>query len=312
MVSFQDMGLQEDQDEFDPHESMEVHEGHRGMRITVDFPESLPELRHHADKNFGKSRRLRMYHMGHRLMHHPSQLRHLRDGDHVVVKPDVTPPRQHISSSYQDEYMEHVPAASRPVFQPETLSKDFRGPFSGCSRYKEDFLGHPAEKRPPVQRMGTSVRLKETTATGRTSYADHFPWMDNRPRPRAPRTDLSRLTMEQQEAPFAGQTHYSEEFIARPINRTMPCLPVGQKKRPAKFEGMSTYIGDYVEPLEDGRMPSAKPSHDVCPKVPLEGMSEYLREYIKRDLNQKSVVHLEPHKATMSLSEAKASGIFVR
>jgi len=290
-------------------ETEEVHIGNRDRRVTVSMPKSLPELEHAASTQFGHGGRLRMYHLGKKLMYNHSHLNHLEHDDHIVVKPNGTLPDYDTGkSTHQSDFIRHpveIPTKGKGGDRESVLSYLTQHPFDGLSRYKQDFIKHPDAARATSAKMGSSIDLGKGKM-GETAYAEHFPWRELGPRTVPSMGGESCLPVGQ---PFEGRSSYTQDFVKQPIT-PQPVTRPGGGPPPLKadFAGSTTYSGDFTQPTKDGRMPSARPVR-LAPKYrPLDGTTEYAREYVEKMSERSTHVHLEPHLKTM-LQATSTGGI---
>mmetsp|Transcript_26188 Transcript_26188/g.61096 ORF Transcript_26188/g.61096 Transcript_26188/m.61096 type:complete len:320 (-) Transcript_26188:67-1026(-) len=284
----------------DGDQDEEVMEGDTARRKTVRIPDSLPELTHIAAQHFGKGNAVRMYHLGkrHRRLHHPAHINWLNHDDHLVVEaagPPVEP--QATISTHKADFTAKPLTKVDPFRQDResALSEWMKGGPLGNSRYREDFPPVPNSAREPAHRIPSSLRSAREAPTGTTSYKTHYPWKTAEKDPHKGAGVDSTLTSDQRKAPFNGLSSYNADYVPLPVSRVPPIpAAAGQKPLPADFCGDTTYACDYLEPKEDTRLPSARPSQEVPSRRPLLGMTEYVDQYTKKELKAPHV-HLDPH-----------------
>mmetsp|Transcript_75364 Transcript_75364/g.140555 ORF Transcript_75364/g.140555 Transcript_75364/m.140555 type:complete len:309 (-) Transcript_75364:91-1017(-) len=291
----------------DDDDDEEVMEGDVANRKTVRLPDSLPELNHVAAQHFGRGHTVRMYHMGkkHKRLHHPLHIGWLNHDDFLVVEAGGPPEdKQAHISTHKADFITPKLTKTEPFRQDRSsaLTDWLSGPLNGISRYQEDFHPVPNSARGPIHKMPSALRSAREAPTGTTSYKDHYPWKTSDKEPAQKGTD-STLTNHQRDQPFVGKTSYAHDYPAHPVRR-IPPVPAaeGQKPLPSTFQGESTYASDFLEPKEDSRMPSARPSREAThdPR-PLLGTSEYVDQYKKKELLHPHI-HLDPHTGRMTTS----------
>mmetsp|Transcript_56432 Transcript_56432/g.132365 ORF Transcript_56432/g.132365 Transcript_56432/m.132365 type:complete len:314 (+) Transcript_56432:92-1033(+) len=284
----------------DGGEDEEVMEGDVANRKTVRLPDSLPELTHVAAQHFGRGHTVRMYHLGrkHKRLHHPLHIDWLSHDDFLVVEATGPPAEKQANiSTHKADFVAKPLEKTEPFRQDRSsaLSDWLSGPLSGASRYQEDYRPVPNSARGPAHKMPGALRSAREAPTGTTSYKDHYPWKTSSKDPAQKGSD-STLTSYQRTQPFAGKTSYTLDYPAHAVRR-IPPVPAaeGQKPLPSTFQGESTYASDFLEPQEDTRMPSARPSNEATQDHrPLLGTSEYVDQYKKKDLLHPHI-HLDPH-----------------
>ena len=119
--------------------------------------------------------------------------------------------------------------------------------------------------KPDEQGFRSNARFDDTT----TNKTDYKPWevqaiQTHRPdeyRPLPGDMDLN--------------TMYNSEFTPKPYAKTTAIRPVERHGTNARFEGNTTYLGDYKQ-WPEGRQAAIRANNGyVPPSVPFEGMSTY-------------------------------------
>lgn len=258
--------------------------------VTVAMPGSLPELQHLAAQYFGHSGCLRLYRNGLHLLYHPTQMKHLADGDVVVVRRSEHRPMtsgQKDASTHQSDFVWHRPKTSARGCGNDwisTLSETTHGrPLDGKSRYAEDYVEHPLSREAPFQ-PPAALHLHDDK-TGTTSYAEHFPWRNNKTPRRKTGNDYN--TSLATDARFDGATSYNLDYKKPPLEYSGAARALGsdylsslsEDQQRAPFDGCSTYYADYKK-FDKGRQLTFKPRGQELRKEPFLGSSEYRRQYL--------------------------------
>jgi len=205
----------------------------------------------------------------------------------VVVEP--SPPFGG-ESSYKREYTEKA----LPVFPVVENSPKPVQPFYDETSYRK----HYPKKELPRQ----STRQKSAPCTGRRTWEEPLEGMSTYKREYVERPierDPPKEILVQPTTPFIGESSYKSEYTEKELQ---PAAAVVHNVKPAQpFYAETSYGQHYAEkPLTKmtPRLKSAPPSGRRTWEEPLEGMSTYKREYIKRSITrepaQKVVVEPPP------------------
>lgn len=261
--------------------------------VTVPMPRSLPELQHLAAQHFGHSGCLRLYRNGLHLLYHPMQVKHLSDGDVVIVRRFEHRPVENAGdtekSTQQSDFVWHRPKTSRRGSGKDwvsSLSTNGDHPLDGKSRYAEDYVEHPLSQMAPYQ--PPAAMSLPVAKIGTTSYSEHFPWRDSKTPRRPLGSDyITSLSADAKGCPFDGATSYLMDYKKPPLEHIGAARALGsdylstlsEDQQRAPFDGCSTYYDDYKK-FDKGRQSAFRPRGQILQKEPFKGTSEYRREYL--------------------------------
>lgn len=272
----------------------------RSKRVTVPLPQTINDLRSTANAHFAKGGggRLKMYHKG-EMLESQNQIRRVADDDVVIVRQETPdhgypPPKTTNQSTFVEHPIEKKQASGPRIPQGSGMKSPA---FQGRSSYTADYVEHafesPQRKKPTAAWEPTGIPM-----TGRTAYAESYPWHETQRRPQT-RPDEKKRDVDP--TPFYGQSSYKMDYIQRKAER--PTSAKHGKLRDASitppslpFNGTTTYSVDFKEPPLS-RTERAHPSqwkNESGPPPPFKGMSEYTAEYLARELARAARVHLEP------------------
>lgn len=287
-----------------------VHIGDRTHRVTTALPHSLQELNKKAQEHFGHKGTLKLFHRGRTLITKDQQLAQIQNGDVVVITWDgkkLTPEDvSRMVSTHMRDFVPHKPGGGAPQLFRTVDAPLEPLPFQGISDYTTNYIKHrvcppKGRKRPSSQ---ASVRTRPNGPPPCSSYTAAY--IPHKVRPRTPIRGFPEsgngvvLTPK----PFRGESSYARDYVTPRRPRAITPGPGGsrpgeEKQTPDRpFQGVTTYTAEYIEwPLlnPDGSNNRPRSAFDTVHKMPpLEGLSEYQREYLKKEARRRALIHLEP------------------
>lgn len=276
-----------------------------GKWITVPMPRSLPELQHTAAQNFGHSGCIRLYHQGTSLLYHPSQMRHLKDGDMIIVRksdshrPSTSGDTPRMLSTHQADFQKYPlerPRNGKGNDYASILSEQMKGgPLKGMSRYAIDYVKHPMSAREAFK-PPSALELHDDPL-GSTTYKTEFPWREcSRHKSSIDDKAVRESALSQQDAGqrFDGDSSYNIDYKRNKVQkRDMEQAVVMSRALRAsslfcdykEFSGSTTYSADFTK-LNAGRQRNLKPKENERAFEPFDGSSEYRREYHEQAVRQ--------------------------
>ncbi|CAF2239927.1 unnamed protein product [Rotaria magnacalcarata] len=212
-------------------------------------------------------------------------------------------------STYTTDYLKHQGAMRQPIRPDQTILQS-RDPFDDRTGYRSDYIHHPQQER--FQRAREEYIPNQTALDSLTTHRRDFTPKDvDRTRSMKPDQQGYRSN-----APFDDatttktdykpwevqpiQTHrpdeyrpnpaemdlntmYNSEFTLKPLTKVTAIRPTERPGVDAKFDGNTTYLGDYRK-WPGGRPPAIKSQSGYePPSMPFEGMSTYKGHYIPHD-----------------------------
>lgn len=289
--------------------------------VTVAMPRSLPELQHTAAQNFGHSGCLRLYHKGTSLLYHPSQMRHLQDGDTIIVRksdshrPSTSGDTPRMQSTQQADFQKYPatrPRDGRANDYASILSDQMKGgPLKGMSRYAIDYVKHPMSAREAFK-PPSALELHDDPL-GTTTYKKEFLWREcNRPKTSANDQAVRESSLSQQDAGarFDGDSSYRMDYKRNQVQRRdmEQAVVMSRALRASSlfcdykdFSGSTTYSADFTK-LPAGRQRSLKPKENERAFEPFDGTSEYRRTYHEQAVR-------EARPASVHLTSEKFDGV---
>mmetsp|Transcript_54748 Transcript_54748/g.123267 ORF Transcript_54748/g.123267 Transcript_54748/m.123267 type:complete len:298 (+) Transcript_54748:71-964(+) len=269
-----------------------ILQGETSKRVTVPMPRNLAELQGHASRHFGggdRGKNPKMYHRGDTVLHHPTHINRVQDGDVIVVeaKPRGPSGPPNITTQMAD-YVPHPLEAKPYQRQARELPKQTK--FDGATSYANDFVEHPLEARKPFSPV-KSTWGGQPGKTGKSIYDTHFPW-----HPIEPRMKHNPDAGEYKSTPFEGNSSYKNDFVKHPIRpRSLANHDRPKMGASAPFQGTTTYNNDYLKFQVPRTAPAKMDYHTLgTGGAPFQGGTEYNREFIAREQERRPIVHLEP------------------
>lgn len=136
--------------------------------------------------------------------------------------------------------------------KPVTVNRS-PGEFRGVTNYTTDFKEWPHGERPKVT-MRSEYIPPDAPFSGTPTYQ-----RDYIKHPHAMRGSMKPVeNAKTSDAPFEDRTGYRDEYIKHPLAEKQKKEKAAWAPNPAKLEGLSNYMKDYV-PKEAGKLPSCKP-----------------------------------------------------
>jgi hypothetical protein len=272
--------------------------GDASYRVTIPIPKSLKVLDACAEKYFGHSGELKLYHRGLYPILDDAQLASVQDGDFIIVtwgdqKLSTKQVAQMVSTYIEDyvpQRIEPRPNRRSPAAEPFIPHR-----VTEQSSYASNFVRHEVELQQPPCSPRNMIPAPSPVPTGRTSYADEFVWRDALQRPRGTRQSDDPWKPSQ----FNAETTYNSMYTVPPketqgesASSRRGSAPLSSD-RVARFEGTSTYRDHYpAQKLQ--APPKGQPNlFEEYTPYHMKTTSEYRSEFVQKELHTPSV-HLEP------------------
>lgn len=236
-----------------------------------------------------------MYHKGKVPITNPVQMAAIKHGDVVVVTlpEDIVHSEAPAISTHNAHYVQHKLEARPPKAVAEARETL---PFDAYSCYAQDFVKHPYQANPAVKPPKPAWDVNRSgEETGKSTYATQYPWHDATPRETA---QSARHSLHTSSAPFEGVSSYKMDYVKHAAQRpkSAAARPAHRSDFAGPFEGATTYTTDYKQvsaPLS-ARPVAGREGTLKTEVVAFEGISEYQREYLKKEAERRVMVHLVP------------------
>jgi len=212
-------------------------------------------------------------------------------------------------STYTTDYLKHQ-SAMRQAIRPDHAVLQSQEPFDDRTGYRTDYIRHPQPER--FQRAKEEYIPNKTALDSLTTHKKDFtPKEAHRTLSMKPnqqgyqsnarfedsttnKTDFKRWDVKpiQTHKPDEYRarpgemdlnTMYNSEFTPKPLSKVAAIRPVEARGVNAKFDGNTTYLGDYRQ-WPGGRPPAIRSQAGYePPNMPFEGLSTYKGHYIPHD-----------------------------